>query len=202
MDYKLLEETLNSVKEDYKEKKIKSDYLNKQKELYEDKLSEINIDLHSKVALTLQSLAINQRSKAKQRLEELGTKALNYSMGANYEMIIDIDNTRKRPQATVGLLNTKTGQITDPLKANGGGVVDIISIALGIVTLHSCTDPIIDGPIILDEPFKMLSKEYIPVLSDFLVNISKDFERQIIMITHNNYLTECCDSIIVIEKVD
>lgn len=159
----------------------------------ENKISDLNIDLLNKTAVVLQKLSENQRDLAKHRLEELGTQALKYSMGENYKMILDIDTTRKRAQTFLYVVNEKTGLQTDPLEENGGGIVDIISIALQLMSLQAQT-PMIDGPVILDEPFKMVSKEYIPLLSEFLKKISKDFGRQNIIITHNEYLIESCDS--------
>jgi DNA repair ATPase RecN len=107
-------------------------------------------------------------------------------------MKIEVKEIKKKPNADVYILNKKTGLMTDPLIENGGGIVDIIVIALRIITLH-VHDPFIDGPIILDEPSKMVSKEYIPLLSEFLKNISRDFGRQIILITHNDFLGQIAD---------
>ena len=159
----------------------------------EKKILDLNIDVLNETVAVLKKLSSNQRNAAKKRLEDLGTEALKYSMGNQYRMEIEIDDTRKRPQAYMYRIDESTGLKTDPLEENGGGVVDIINIALRIIVIQANT-PNIDGPIILDEPFKMVSKEYIPMLSDFLRKISNDFGRQIIMVTHNEYLAECCDT--------
>lgn len=180
---------------------VKKDRLNKlklEREELEAKMEDLNIDLSEKASIALQKLSKQQRDSAKVRLEELGTQALKYSISDKYRMIIKIDEVRKRPSATVIILDEETGIETNPLDDNGGGIVDIISIALRIVMLQSIT-PIIDGPIILDEPFKMVSRDYVPMLSDFLLKVCKDFNRQIIVVTHNEYLAESCTNKIRIE---
>jgi len=37
----------------------------------------------------------------------------------------------------------------------------------------------------LDEPFKMVSKDYVPLLRDLLLTLSKEMRIQILMVTHN-----------------
>ena len=44
----------------------------------------------------------------------------------------------------------------------------------------------------------MLSIEYIPLAMNFLKKVASDFNRQIIMVTHNRYMAESSESIIVI----
>ena len=49
--------------------------------------------------------------------------------------------------------------------------------------------PRIEGPLILDEPAKHVSEDYIFNVADFLKRTSEMFNRQIIMVTHNNHLS-------------
>lgn len=189
---------VNDLRTDYKIKLKERDMLLERKEIIEKNIESLNIDTLNRTAIILQKLSKNQRDQAKARLEDLGTQALKYSMGANYRMKIEIDDTRKRQQAYLYVVDENTGIETDPLEENGGGVVDIISIALQLMTLQSQT-PVVDGPIILDEPFKMVSKEYVPMLAEFMKNISNDFGRQNIMITHNEFLAESCECKICLE---
>ena len=76
---------------------------------------------------------------------------------------------------------------TKPELSRGGGVVDIVSLALRIAILQT-HKPKIQGPLILDEPAKHVSDEYIFNVADFLKQTSELFNRQIIMVTHNNHL--------------
>jgi len=51
----------------------------------------------------------------------------------------------------------------------------------------------VEGPLILDEPFKHISEHYIDRVAEFLKQVSSAFGRQIIMITHNRHLIEVAD---------
>lgn len=198
MNISELRKQVNSARTSLEIKKNKVETLGARKESLEKKIEELEIDKLEQASLILQKLSEKQREVAKTRLEELGTQALQYSLGNNYRMVIELSESRKRPQAFLYVIDDDKGIKTSPLDDNGGGIIDIISIALRLVVLQA-HEPTIDGPIILDEPFKMVSKEYIPMLSDFLKKISNDFGRQIIMVTHNEFLAESCESRIVIE---
>ena len=193
-----LRKQVNTARTNLEIKKNKVEILTKRKEDLERKIDELELDKLEQVSLILQKLSEKQREIAKMRLEELGTQALQYSLGSNYRMVIELSESRKRPQAFLFVIDEDKGIKTSPLDDNGGGIIDIISIALRLVVLQA-HEPAIDGPIILDEPFKMVSKEYIPMLSDFLKKISNDFGRQIIMVTHNEFLAESCETRINIE---
>ena len=53
--------------------------------------------------------------------------------------------------------------------------------------------PILSGPLILDEPGKHVSNDYIFNLGEFLKQSSNIFNRQIIMVTHNPHLSQISD---------
>lgn len=190
---------VDNLKNDLKVKRKQEELLIARKDDIEKKIEELNVDKLNQSLTLLQKLSESQRNKAKFRLEELGTKALQYSLGEEYEMRITIDSTRKRPQAYVKVYNSIRDVETNPYEDNGGGVIDIISVALRLVVLQA-QQPAINGPVLVDEPFKMVSKEYIPMIVDFLKKISEDFGRQIIMISHNDYLAESCDKVISIGR--
>lgn len=190
-----IESLLKKLNNDYIVKRAKEKEIIKRKQDLEKQLKDLKIDDLEKCSAILQKMSTKQREIARTRLEELGTAALQYSLGSDYEMKIYLyegKGTRK-PYAEVKIKNTITGVETDPMEANGGGVVDIVSIALRLVVMQTY-EPFIDGPIIMDEPFKMVSKEYIPMISEFIKNISQDFGRQIIIVTHNEYLASMTDS--------
>lgn len=139
--------------------------------------------------VVLQKMAERQRLTAKEKLEFLGTCALQYAVSPTYKMKIDL-TTAARPAANVYICKNNGIQV-DP-NEGGGGIIDVSSLSLRTISLES-HEPAIDGPIIFDEPGKMLSKEYVPMLSEFLKKTSKDFDRQIIVVTHNDYLAQVAD---------
>jgi hypothetical protein len=170
------------------------------RESIRQKLGSIDIDTLDKAGIALQKMSEHQRKQACEKLQELCTFALQYSLSPDYEMKIVLAG-KSKPVVDVFVVRKSSGLETSPMDDNGGGIIDIISVGLRIVALH-IHDPFIDGPIILDEPYKMLSKEYIPLIAEFLKRISQDFGRQIIICSHNDYLRDAADSRIEVVSDD
>ncbi|NLM07259.1 MAG: ATPase, partial [Tissierellia bacterium] len=90
---------------------------------------------------------------------------------------------------------------TDPATSRGGGVVDIVGLALRIAFIQT-SQPVSEGLLILDEPAKHVSVEYINRVSDFIKKTSDTFNRQIIMITHSQNLSTIGDKSFKVDLVD
>lgn len=152
-------------------------------------------DLLTKVILLFQKTATYAREQSKRQVEDLVTRCLQFIFETDIEFLIELSEKRSVPNAEFYVRsNYDEGYsiITKPELKRGGGVVDIISIALRIafIQLHK---PVLQGPIILDEPGKHVSEDYIFNLGDFLSKSSSLFKRQIIMVTHNAHLAQICD---------
>ena len=85
----------------------------------------------------------------------------------------------------------------DPQKSCGGGLNDIISFVVKIIFIYLKKSSKI---IILDEPLKFLSRDYIEQSSNFIHEISKRMDIQIILVSHKTDLEISCDKLITIEK--
>ena len=151
---------------------------------------ESDIDLIGKVSVLLQSTSEFARNQAKLQVESLVTNCLQYIFENNTEFEIKIEELYGKPNAEFYVLTKMEEGIikTKPELSRGGGVVDIISLALRIAFLQ-IYKPAIEGPLILDEPAKHVSEEYIFNVADFLKRSAELFNRQIIMVTHNNHLS-------------
>lgn len=165
---------------------------NKENEL--KKIEEM-IDTLEQVRILLQRASEYAREQIKQQIEMLVTHCLQFVFGPYLEFKIELSEVRGKADAEFYVIsifdNVKVK--TKPQDARGGGVVDVISLALRIAVIQS-TNYYSDGPIILDEPAKHVSNEYIGNVAQFLKQISEVFNRQIIMITHNQYLSEIADT--------
>ena len=94
---------------------------------------------------------------------------------------------------------SRNGQQISPLDASGGGVVDICSFALRL-SLWSLNK---NRPVLLlDEPFKHLSRNLHGKALRMLKEVSRKLNVQIIMVSHNEEFVDEADRIIelVIEK--
>lgn len=147
------------------------------------------IELIEKVSVLLQSTSEFARNQAKIQTENLVTNCLQYIFENNIEFEIEIEELYGKPNAEFYVTTNAEDMIikTKPELSRGGGVVDIISLALRIAFLQ-IHKPQIEGPLILDEPAKHVSEDYIFNVADFLKKASEMFERQIIMVTHNDHL--------------
>ena len=152
------------------------------------------IELLERVNILFQKTSEFAREQAKKQIESLVTKCLQYIFESDTEFIIEIEEQRGKSNAEFYVVNKINDVIikTKPELSRGGGVVDIVSLALRIAFLQ-INKPKIEGPLILDEPAKHVSSEYIANVAQFLKQISEIFNRQIIRVTHNQYLSEIAD---------
>lgn len=196
-EIKDLTRKLEEMKTIYLINKTKEDQLLERKALKEAALNKIreNNDLLQQVRILLQQTSEFAREQARQQVEWLVTSALQAIFGSELEFKIELNEVRGRPEAEFYVVSNYGGyQVkVKPQDARGGGVIDIVSLALRFAIIHLFQPPI-GGPIILDEPAKHVSEDYIANVAQFLKNIGSYFNRQIIMVTHNNYLSEMADT--------
>lgn len=150
---------------------------------------ELELELLHKVSILFQKTSEFAREQAKVQVESLVTKCLQFVFETEIEFLIEIEELRGKANAEFYVVNESENSIikTKPELSRGGGVVDIVSLALRIAFLQT-HKPRIEGPLILDEPAKHVSNDYIYNVADFLKQTSNLFNRQIIMVTHNDHL--------------
>lgn len=169
----------------------KRDKIKEQLKVQKDALQNIEyeLDLLSKVNILFQKTSEFAREQAKSQIESLVTKCLQFIFESDIEFLIEIEEQRGKSNAEFYVINKIEDILvkTKPELSRGGGVVDIVSLALRIAFLQ-IHKPKIQGPLILDEPAKHVSDEFIFNVADFLKQTSELFNRQIIMVTHNHHL--------------
>lgn len=102
--------------------------------------------------------------------------------GDAYGFKIGMTERRGRTEADLSL--TRGGGEFDPLSAAGGGVVDVLAFALRLA------DVVLGRParrrlLVLDEPFRHLSRDYAPTAAALLERLAADLDLQIVMVTHS-----------------
>ncbi|AST97585.1 chromosome segregation ATPase [Niallia circulans] len=155
---------------------------------------EDTVDTYEKARVLLQQSAEYAREQAKQQMETLVTNALQYVFGPLVSFEIELEEHGNRAVADMYVISDYEGirVKTKPQDARGGGVVDIVTLALRVALMET-TQPRQAGPLLLDEPGKHVSGEYTHYLYEFLKSLATMFGRQIIMITHNHHLAESGD---------
>ncbi|KKM99144.1 hypothetical protein LCGC14_1150900 [marine sediment metagenome] len=199
-----VQEHLNDFKEGLaKEDTIKAGHIAQLDETSREckELEETNKVLTS-VLLLLEQCNIAARDFVKVEVEQLVTQGLR-SIFEDDTIQFNIDFITKRNQIeaefTLSREEDKTRIQGDILSTYGGGVVDVISISLRIIIMQLMK---VKGPLILDEPGKNISAQFISAFGKFLTEVSNTFDRQIVMITHNSKLVEFANNIIEVYQTN
>lgn len=203
MNYKEVFEQLGEKLQDVN---IEASSLTGQCSLLNEQNKSVNIKLkdmaHEKEVLTksVELLTLVQQAtkeKMKEGFEAIVTYALKYIYNDEYSFQLEFGRRGNLQELD---FNIKTPDFTnpaDPKDTSGGGVLDILSLALRTALLE-LAKPKIEGFIILDEPFKHLSKDYLVAGGEFLKVISARLGRQIIMVTHQQDLLSNTEKLIKI----
>lgn len=117
-----------------------------------------------------------------ERIAKVVTRCLSFVFGPDaYAFVIRFEDKGK-----VRFELTRGGESFDPDDQVGGGVLDVAAFALrlAVVTcLHAAK------VLVLDEPFRFVSREYRPAVARLLDVVAAEFGVQIIMVTHAEELT-------------
>ena len=148
-------------------------------------------------ALLIQKTCEAARNEACARLEQLGTSALQAVFGADYKLLITLDQQRDAVALKLGVVSNNYRTPTEPAETRGGGVVDVVSLVLR-ATIMSLYRPAIPGPLLLDEPFKMVSAGLVEHCGQLFVHLAHRLGRQIIAVTHSAELGRIADNVKVI----
>lgn len=146
------------------------------------------------VTVLLQQTSEHARKQAREQIEMLVTNTLKQVFGGEYAFHVELTERAGRPEAEFYVTSTYGGEKleTRPQDSRGGGVVDVVSLGLRIAMLETHR-PKLEGALILDEPAKHVSDDYIPHVATLLKSISAFFDRQVIMVTHIDHLSESAD---------
>lgn len=132
------------------------------------------------------------REKTKQDFETIVSHALRYVLNSDYSLKLEFGKRGNLPELNFNIQSPSCQEFVDPNDTESGGVIDLVSLALRLVLIE-ITNPKIEGFIILDETFKHLSKNYLEAAIQFLQEINKKLNRQIIFVSHIEEFIENAD---------
>lgn len=154
-------------------------------------------DILNKVILVLTESSNLARNVAKTHFEKIITEALQYvTQSTDYEFVIQEMVERSKASYEFFIKTTINGEesLQNPKDANGGGFVDIISVAAKYAYLELFNDPKIQcGTVFLDEPGKMVDEQRSIKFAEYIKELGSNYNRQTIMITHNTSLKDIAD---------
>lgn len=125
------------------------------------------------------------RARVKSHVEATVTAALQAVLGRPMRFEVRLRDLGGQPAAEWFVVSQDGGDeiVTDPEDGRGGGVLDIVSLALRMAVLE-LSRPRIDGPLIIDEGGKHVSRQYLPALAEFLKEYAARTGRQVLFVTH------------------
>jgi DNA repair exonuclease SbcCD ATPase subunit len=138
--------------------------------------------LYSQVQALLLAASAAAREAVRSRITDLVTLALTAITGDPYRFKMDIVQHAGIWSVTFKVVNP-AGVELDPLESCGGGIADICSMALRIAILEMY-EPRVEGPILLDENMKFLSRDHIRTAGEFFHMICQKTKRQVLLVTH------------------
>lgn len=148
----------------------------------------------------LQRVAQQTQEHLKFQVEDIVNLALETCFPGEYIFQIMFNISRGKTDAELVFLDQKTGRQVDPMNASGGGVVDLTCFALRIACY--ALERGIDNVIVLDEPFRFLSRDLQERAGEILRTLSKKMNLQIILVSHIGEIINVADKVFEVKKDD
>jgi len=133
------------------------------------------------------------------KISELASLAISSIFSQPYKFITEFVLKRNKVEVNF-LVEDSEGSRFDPMNANGGGLIDVISFGLRL-TMWTIKKPQPRPVIILDEPFRFLSRDLQQKAGELLKELSRRFGMQFIIVSHDTALIECADKVFKVEKI-
>lgn len=200
------EAALSSWRSEYNQDLGQLRLLQEQRSESEAKLEEVrtNLETWRQVQVLLTKVGDYARQQLVERIEATVTAALQTVLADDslrFEVEMREIGGRASAEWRVVSCYSDVEVSNNPEDARGGGIVDIVSLALRLALLE-LSKPRPEGPVILDEPAKMVSAEYAENLAYFLKSYAKQTGRQFIVVTHNETLAEAGDAAYRVTQAD
>lgn len=158
------------------------------------------IKLNSEKKLLLQEACNTARKVSYDLFSNIATNGLQSILGDN--IFVEITSGEKNSVPTADfVIKTKYDDyetITDPTEADGGGVADIVSLS-ALICMNILNGSKNTAPLFLDEPTKYVSAGYATDVAQFIKDISLQYDKQIIMVTHALETKYAADKVFEIE---
>lgn len=166
-------------------------YLQKAYEESSTKLEKLknDLDTYQKAVELLQLVSGATREKTKKQFEDLVTSGLQFVFGEGHCFKIEFDRRGNLTTLDFKIVTPEHDEPCNPLDCESGGIIDLISLILRIVIMET-SNPKTKGFIVLDENLKGLDKVRLPKAGEFIKQLSDKLGRQIIFISHEDYIID------------
>lgn len=190
---------LSEIKDKYnqllgKKENIEHSLEKEKKELEELQNRGQNLD---SVAVLLQETATEMQESLRFHVSDIVQTAIDAVFPNMYTFHIDFIIKNNRTNADIYL--TRDGKRIDPMDGSGGGLVDIVSLAL---RLSSWGLSKTDNVILMDEPLKFLSQNLKPLAGEIIKTLSDKLNLQLIIVTHDQFIVDIADKVFTVKLKD
>jgi DNA repair exonuclease SbcCD ATPase subunit len=194
IDLSQLELQIKQYQSKYEQGKGQLSLLKEQLKETKEELAQVkeNLETWEKVKLLFAETSEFAREQLKTKIERTVTAALQSIIDdSDLRFKVEVDKKGGNPVAEWKVVSKYNGEwvAEPPESARGGGVSDIVSIALRLALIELAS-PKNEGILNADEPGKHVSSDYAPNLAKFLEEYSEKTGRSILMTTHNRDLAE------------
>ncbi len=169
----------------------KKGYISRDKELA------VDVKDHEKARAIIQKAAAITQNYLAQHLSGIVTKALASVFDDPYECKVEFVERRNSTECDIILV--KDGFEYSPLGSCGYGVADIVSFTLRIAYLLLGSKR---RTLCFDEPMRHLSEDRQPFAADLIRKLSKEFNIQMIIVTHEDELLQAATKIFNVRKIN
>lgn len=156
------------------------------------------ITLHQQIVDTEEAHAIIQTvaEQTQRQLEYHISEIVSLALAAVFDSpyTLRVVFVQRRNKTECDILFERDGNQFRPVDATGGGAVDVAALALRF-SIWSLRRPRTRNTIILDEPFRFLSRDLQGRAADMLGEISRRMGLQIVMVSHSPDLIEGADRV-------
>jgi hypothetical protein len=149
----------------------------------------------------IQRVAQDTQDQLEYRISELASYAMDAIFPRPYKMKVHFEAKRGKTECSLLFGIPGSDEEQDPLDSTGYGVVDVASFALRLTALE-IQRPRRRNIIILDEPFKFVSKDLLPRVSDMLHQLVEKLGIQFIIVTHESGLIREGDTVFNVQIKD
>lgn len=197
---------LTKYKEFLSDTKSSIKIFNENKSRLSNEVSELesNIGTLKEAKEVISAVGILAQDSTRETFESLVSQALKAVFGEEYSFELESRFFRGQPETEMFVV--ENGVRYSPKDEKGGAIIDIISFASRVVS-WAIAEPKSQNTLLLDEPFRCLSKDALPFLAQLMQDISQELNLQMIYITHEKQLVEVSprselDRSFLVEKVN
>lgn len=160
------------------------------------RLKQLSTDIDL-AAVLLQETATEMQESLRWHITDIVQTAIDSVFPNMYNFKIDFIIKNNRTNCDIYL--TRGGKRINPIDGSGGGLVDIVSLAL---RLSAWSLGKTDNILIFDEPLKFLSEGLKPVAGEIIKTLSEKLNLQLIIVTHDKFLIDIADKVFEVKLKD